>query len=71
MSHQEFFAENVVDSHKVVADFRDAIERIHSSSSQSHGVNKHFSSQSLLQRGVQLLLLLLPGPRVCLLDVSF
>ena len=47
MSHQEILAEHVVDIHKVVADFRDAFERIQSSSSsQSYGVNKYFSSQS-------------------------
>ena len=45
MSHQDFLAEHVVDIHRVVADFRDAFERIQSSSSQSCGVNKYFSSQ--------------------------
>ena len=49
MSHQEILAEHVVDIHKVVADFRDAFERIQSSSSQSYGVNKYFSSQSPMQ----------------------
>ena len=46
MSHQEILAEHVVDIHKVVVDFRDAFERLQSSSSQSYGVNKYFSSQS-------------------------
>ena len=46
MSHQEILAEHVVDIHKVVADFRDALERIQSSSSQSYGVNKYFSGLS-------------------------
>ena len=51
MSPHEVFAEHVVDSHKVVADFRDAFERKQSSSSsQTYGVNKDFSSQSLVQR---------------------
>ena len=50
MSPQEFLAEHVVDIHIVVADFRDAFERIHSSPSQSYGVNKYFSSQSPVQK---------------------
>ena len=43
-------AEHVVDIHKVKADFRDASERKQSSSSQTYGVNKYFSSQSPVQR---------------------
>ena len=50
MSPHEIFAEHVVDIHKVVADFRDAFERNQSSSSQSYGVNKYFSSQSPVQK---------------------
>ena len=50
MSDQEILAEHVVDIHSVVADFRDAFERIQSSSSQSYGVNKYFSSQSPMQK---------------------
>ena len=50
MSPQEILAEHVVDIHKVVADFRDAFERIQSSPSQSYGVNKYFSSQSPVQK---------------------
>ena len=46
MSPHEILAEHVVDIHKVVADFRDAFERNQSSSSQTHGVNKYFSSQA-------------------------
>ena len=46
MSPHEVSAEHVVDIHKVVADFRDAFERKQSSSSQTYGVNKYFSSQS-------------------------
>ena len=42
--------EHVVDIHKVVADFRDAFERIQSSSSESHGVNKYFSFQTHIQK---------------------
>ena len=51
MNHQEILVEHVVDIHKVVADFRDAFERIQSSSSQSHGVNYCFSSQSAFTTG--------------------
>ena len=43
-------AEHVVDIDRVVADFGDALEQIQSSSSQSHGVNKYFSSQSPVQK---------------------
>ena len=50
MSPHEIFAEHVVDIHKVVADFRDAFERNQSSSSQSYGVNKYYSSQSPVQK---------------------
>ena len=50
MSPHEILAEHVVDIHKVVADFRDAFERNQSSSSQTHGVNKYFSSQSPVQK---------------------
>ena len=50
MSPHETLAEHVVDIHKVVADFRDAFERNQSSSSQSFGVNKYFSSQSPVQK---------------------
>ena len=50
MSPHEILAEHVVDIHKVVADFRDAFERNQSSSSQTYGVNKYFSSQSPVQR---------------------
>ena len=50
MSHQEILAEHVVAIPKVVADFRDAFERIQSSSSQSYGVNKYFSSSPMQTR---------------------
>ena len=50
MSHREILAEHAVDIHTAVADFRDAFERIQSSSSQSNGVNKYFSSQIPLQK---------------------
>ena len=50
MSIHEILAEHVVDIHKVVADFRDAFERKQSSSSQSYGINKYFSSQSPVQK---------------------
>ena len=50
MSPQQILAEHVVDIRKVVADFRDAFERKQSSSSQTNGVNKYFSSQSPVQR---------------------
>ena len=42
MTPHEVLAEHVVDIHEVVADFRDAFERIQCSSSQTYGVNKHF-----------------------------
>ena len=50
MGPHEILAEHVVDIHKVVADFRDAFERNQSSSSQSYGANKYFSSQSPVQK---------------------
>ena len=50
MSPHEILAQHVVDIHKVEADFRDAFERIQSSSSQTHGVNKYFSCQSPVQK---------------------
>ena len=62
MSPQEILAEHVVDLHKVVADFRDVFERIQPSSSQSYGVNKFFSSQSLSQKRLSIYNLN-PGPR--------
>ena len=62
MSPQEILAENMVDTHKVVADFRDAFERIQSSSSQSCGVNKYFSSQSPVQKRLSIYNWN-PGPR--------
>ena len=62
MSHQEILAEHVVDLHRVVADFRDAFERIQSSSSQSYGVNKYFSSQSPMQKRLSIYNWN-PGPR--------
>ena len=49
MIPHEVLAGHVVDIHKVMADFRDAFERRQSSSSQTYGVNKYFSSQSLVQ----------------------
>ena len=45
----EMLSEHLVDIHRTEADFRDAFERIQSSSSQSYGVNKYFSSQSPVQ----------------------
>ena len=50
MGPHEVLPERVVDIHKVMADFRDAFERRQSSSSQTYGVNKYFSSQSPVQR---------------------
>ena len=47
---REVLAEHVVDIHRIEADFRDAFERIQSSSSQTLGINKLFSSQSPTQR---------------------
>ena len=62
MSPHEILAEHVVDIHKVVADFRDACERIQSTSSQTHGVNKYVSSQSPVQRSLSIYNWN-PGPR--------
>ena len=62
MSPEEILAEHVVDIHKVVADFRDAFERIQSSPSQSYGVNKYFSSQSPVQKRLSIYNWN-PGPR--------
>ena len=62
MSPHEILAEHVVDIHKVVADFRDAFERKQSSSSQTYGVNKYFSSQSPVQRRLSIYNWN-PGPR--------
>ena len=62
MSPHEVLAEHVVDIHKVVADFRDAFERNQSSSSQTYGVNKYFSSQSPVQRRLSIYNWN-PGPR--------
>ena len=62
MSPHEILAEHVVDIHKVVADFRDAFERNESSSSQTYGVNRYFSSQSPVQRRLSIYNWN-PGPR--------
>ena len=62
MSPYGIFAEHVVDIHKVVADFRDAFERNQSSSTQTYGVNKYFSSQSPVQRRLSIYNWN-PGPR--------
>ena len=40
MSTDEILTEHVVDIHRIAADFRDAFERIQTSSSQSYGVKK-------------------------------
>ena len=50
MTSYEILTEHVVDIHRIVADFRDAVERIQASSSQAPGVNKFFSSQSFMQK---------------------
>ena len=62
MSPHEILAEHAVDFHKVVADFRDAFERNQSSSSQSFGVIKYFSSQSPVQKRLSIYNWN-PGPR--------
>ena len=62
VSPHEVLAEHVVDIHKVLADFRDAFERKQSSSSQTYGVNKYFSSQSPVQRRLSIYKWN-PGPR--------
>ena len=50
MTPCEIMTEHVVDIHRIEADFRDAFERNQASSSQTYGVNKHFSSQSPVQK---------------------
>ena len=59
MSPHEVLAEHI---HKVVADFRDAFVRKQSSSSQTYGVNKYFSSQSPVLRRLSIYNWN-PGPR--------
>ena len=46
----EIFAEHVIDIRRIAADFRDAIERIQTSSIRDSGVDNFSTSQSLLQR---------------------
>ena len=48
MRLREVLTEHVVDIHKVLVDFRDASERIQSSSLQTLGVNRLFSPQSFV-----------------------
>ena len=62
MSPHDILPEHVVDIHKVEADFLDAFERNQSSSSQTHGVNKYFSSQSPVQKRLSIYNWN-PGPR--------
>ena len=50
MTPEEILAEHVVDIRRIAADFRDAFERIQTSSTRASGVNKFFTSQSPLQR---------------------
>ena len=46
MISEEILAEHVVDIHRIAADFRDASERIQTSSTHASGVNKFFTSFS-------------------------
>ena len=62
MSPQEILVGHVVDIYKVVANFSDAYERVQSSLSQAYGVNKYFSSQSLVQKRLSIYNWK-PGPR--------
>ena len=62
MTSDEMLTEHVVDIHRIEADFRDAFERIQASSSQTSGVNKFFSSQSLVQKRLSIYNWN-PGPR--------
>ena len=61
-SDHDVLTEHVVDIHKAVTDFRDASERNQSSSSQSYGVIKYFSSQSPTQKRLSIYNWN-PGPR--------
>ena len=64
MTSEEILGEHVVDIHRIAADFRDAFERIQTSSSQSYGVNKYFSSVSCAERERRLSVYNWnPGPR--------
>ena len=49
MTPEETLAEHVIDIRRIAADFRDAFERIQTSSTRASGVNKFFTSQSPLQ----------------------
>ena len=62
MNPHEVLAEHAVDIHKVMADFRDAFERRQSTSSQTYGVNRYFSSQLPVQRRLSIYNWN-PGPR--------
>ena len=62
MTLDEIFTEHVVDIHRIEADFRDAFKRNQASSSQTYGVNKYFSSQSLVQKRLSIYNWN-PGPR--------
>ena len=63
MTSDEILTEHVVNIHRIQADFRDAFERIQSSSSsQTSGVNKFFSSQSPMQKRLSMYNWN-PGPR--------
>ena len=62
MTSEEILTEHVADIHRIAADFRDAFERIQTSSPQASGVNKFFSSQSSVQKRLSIYNWN-PGPR--------
>ena len=62
MTPEEILAEQVVDVRRIAGDFRDALERIQTSSTRASGVNKFFNSQSPQQRRLSVYTWN-PGPR--------
>ena len=50
VSPHEVLVQHMVDIQRATADFREASERRPATSCQTHGANKHFSSQSLVQK---------------------
>ena len=62
VSPHEVLVQHMVDIQRATADFREASERRPATSCQTHGANKHFSSQSLVQKRLSIYNWN-PGPR--------
>ena len=62
LNPHEVLAQHMVDIHRAAADFREASERRPATSSQTHGANKHLSTQSLVQKRLSIYSWN-PGPR--------